>query len=241
MPGWSDFWSYRKTVLNNLSRLYNIANAVDNILPQLEDEVTVIVHGMPQNRTRMSDLYQVAAAAAFGVIKNRSWQGFIPPAGVIQIEYSPDASFVKFTILYKKSISSAYLSGVISGSGIKQTFLTSPVFGNLKDNVVGGPFNYASGVADIQGAKVTLVPDVGQNPTLKYDGKTILTRSPNQTFLGAGVKPAANPQPPADGVSRSSLVNLIAACLSNTGTTQGMLFQPPTGQAPPPAATGGST
>jgi len=206
-----------------------VAGAFINALPEIEEEVVVTVYGMPQNRTRMSDLFQVAAAAAFGAVKNRTVFGIVPPAGLIMVEMDYAQSYLRFTVMYKTGLASAAISSITTNGGLKSAFQTLPVFGNVRDSLVGDAFNY-----------VSTLPNVGQTPNLKYAGRTIATRSPTLNVFGVGFAPTPNPKPPVDATARASLVNLVYAALSSPCTTQGMIYPSPTGQAPPPEATGGS-
>lgn len=88
-------------------------------LPHLEDECVVTVVGQPGAKRR--DLYFMALAAAFGVVRRFDAAQFLaPPPGLLMCEYAignePEDHWVRVTLRYKTSLLSSSVAAALSSS-----------------------------------------------------------------------------------------------------------------------------
>lgn len=108
-----------KTGMNLLEGLPVIGGVVENVrksMPYLEEEATAEVHGKPGSK--LKDLYHVALAACFGMIRRiDALQWMSPPPGMVMIEYSIEEGWVRATVKARTSLASSTYEDIVRGKG----------------------------------------------------------------------------------------------------------------------------
>lgn len=221
----------------------NVAQAISDITPKLEDEVTVEVVGQPGSTKRQ--LYYLAMSAAYGLARPALLARWLKqPPSLMMCEYDAADAWVRFTLKYK--------TGVFNF--IQNAIFTPSIIGELATStgmvVVNGPSDTLKGASAVIPLQGNLAPIL--NPAflgavpLPFSNKIILTSSgicenPDPNAAGGGQTVIApNPRPPGDTRSRGAVQNpyssevvadylipMIFASLSDPGSMNGMFVPPP--------------
>lgn len=185
---------------------WELFSAVKNAMPVLEDEAVVTVWGQPG--TTKKELWKMAAATAFSMVRRWDMWKSIPPVSLIMVEYDAASNLVRFTVRYRTNLAGAEQLG--DGlAGLRE----APLYSGPGETVVGGPWNFRGAVPGMPIGKPK--PNELAVPRLGWAGKVILTNDNQITpdgKIGEGIR-VPNPRPLGDARSKSTLVNLIYAAL----------------------------
>lgn len=203
-----------KTVIDAVKSGVQYVSDLKEQLGTLDDEIIVTVAGGPLSNKRQ--LYKLAAAVAFGVVKRLVPAGdplnpFAAP-GSLGIEYDATTKEVTLILRLRRTLFAITAPVALGGAGQASALSQTAVFSGPDDFVVGGAWDFALN-AGILGVKM---------PTLEFAGKTILTDSPvvqsPDPRLPAGasrVIDTPNPRPSGDARSRGSLCWMVWQALAN--------------------------
>lgn len=214
-----------------------IAQAVADLFPKLEDEVTVEVLGQPGSNKKQ--LYYLAMAAAYGLARPGGALRFLgTPPSLLMCEYDAADSWVRLTLRYKIGVMDFALKPIGT-----LTVITSglPVISGPKDEVEGGRAQLP--LPGFLPDAITQAPVF--KPTLEFTGKVILTTAgvcitPDPAANGGNTIYTPNPRPPGDTRSRGAVQNpnssqvvadylipMIFASLSDPGSQNHMYYPAP--------------
>lgn len=216
----ADILGVANTLLKGVPILGPIIQGASELVPQIEDEVTVEIVGQPGASKKQ--LYFMALSTAFALCRrfDRAIAGryVFPPPGMFMIEYDAADHWVRATVRYKTSILEAatvippgFVGAIVVAGGLatrKEFFDEAVVFSGPKCDVAGEEFKFTGAGGLLPGIPGS-AKDVGA-PHLPFAGKTILTPCAtvkNPDPAGAGnVIPTPNPKPPGDNRSRGLVV-----------------------------------
>lgn len=168
----------------------NILNTTSNITPKLEERCRCIIHGNPDSS--LYQMYWMACAIVFSMIKRRDVNQSLPPNGFIKIEYSPVEKYMCFAAHQ----SSSYISfATTTGDRTKGiTLFTGPLSGN---RVVGGRWQWNSLLPRLPGG-----PGSINLSNLGWENRVIFNDTGYYTDIETPLTPSYGPTPPGDETSR---------------------------------------
>ena len=242
------------SLLSMLSNIGSVASGVADMFPKLEDEVTVEVMGQPGSNKR--ELYRLAMATAYGIVRpgsNGTASLLGPPPSMILCEYDAADAWVRFTVRYRIGVldfaltpttgPASILAGITAGRGL-------PVVLGPPDEVIGARMRLPiPNVGALVGAITSSITGIAIDPLtilapMRFVNKVILTssgvcESPDPATTGMVIN-SPNPRPPGDTNSRGAvqnpniaeinanyLVPLVFAALSDPGSQSNLTVPAP--------------
>lgn len=173
----------------------NLINSIKGGMPKLEESADITVYGNPN--AKRGDLYWLATAIAFGLIKRRDLVRIGPPAGLIMMEYNVELNRVRFVVQQNTSwMPSLLIPGTDRAKHIQ-------LFHGPADIVRGGAWQWnAAGIPNFPGK---IIGDKGGwDIVTGWEGKEIITPNPAYVHLDGNLKVSESPPPPGDSISRGT-------------------------------------